>query len=325
MELVRNPFFAEWSHAAQPDGNPDRIVWSTEPSRRKAVRAVQEGRADWFYGLLAAADQRRLRVEAAGQLHQNPLLLIDFIPLNTHRPPFDDVHARRALNYAIDRAKISRMYGGRSIAPPTCQTLMPGMLGYRPRCPYTRPSRRPGVWRAPDLRRARRLVAASKTRGQRVDVWGPSDSIGTPRRVPPYVARVLRAIGYRTKLHMIRSNEFTPRLRRRIQLSVDGDWLLNYPAPSSLLPPFFSCGGGLTNGYVCDPALDRRMRRASLLELRSPAAAAQTWARVDREIVRDAYWVPTVRPQEPELVSERVGNYQFNPVWGFIADQAWLR
>ena len=67
------------------------------------------------------------------------------------------------------------------------------------------------------------------------------------------------------------------------------------------------------------------MSRASLLELRSPAAAAQAWARVDREIVRDAYWVPTVRPQEPELVSERLGNYQFNPVWGFIADQAWLR
>ena len=67
------------------------------------------------------------------------------------------------------------------------------------------------------------------------------------------------------------------------------------------------------------------MSRASLLELRSPAAAAQAWAGVDREIVRDAYWVPMVRPQEPELVSERLGNYQFNPVWGFIADQAWLR
>jgi hypothetical protein len=32
-----------------------------------------------------------------------------------------------------------------------------------------------------------------------------------------------------------------------------------------------------------------------------------------------------VRPQEAEFVSKRIDNYQFNPVWGFIADQAWLR
>jgi hypothetical protein len=32
-----------------------------------------------------------------------------------------------------------------------------------------------------------------------------------------------------------------------------------------------------------------------------------------------------VNLQEPELVSKRLGNYQYSPVWGFIADQAWLR
>jgi len=24
-------------------------------------------------------------------------------------------------------------------------------------------------------------------------------------------------------------------------------------------------------------------------------------------------------------MSRRLGNYQYNPVWGFLADQAWLR
>ena len=65
-------FFAEWSHAAQPDGNPDRIVWSTEPSRRKAVRAVQEGRADWFYGLLAAADSAQTARGGGGPATSEP-------------------------------------------------------------------------------------------------------------------------------------------------------------------------------------------------------------------------------------------------------------
>ena len=34
---------------------------------------------------------------------------------------------------------------------------------------------------------------------------------------------------------------------------------------------------------------------------------------------------PTVNPHETELVSGRVENYQYSSVWGFIADQAWLR
>ena len=134
-----------------------------------------------------------------------------------------------------------------------------------------------------------------------------------------------RTTRYPIVLHEVPAGHFTHAFRRHIQLSVDGDWLPDYPAPSSYLPQFFGCGGGLTNGYVCNPELDRRMKDAAALELRSPEAAAPAWAAIDREIVRQAYWVPTVNPQEPELVSKRLRNYQFNPVWGFLADQAWLR
>lgn len=44
-----------------------------------------------------------------------------------------------------------------------------------------------------------------------------------------------------------------------------------------------------------------------------------------RETVRDAFWVPILRPQEAELVSERLRSYPFHPVWSSVADQAWLR
>ena len=295
VELVRNRFFGEWSHAAQPDGNPDRVIWDTEPSRSKAVREVLEGRAAGSRPTAGRRSAETARRGGRASSIRTRFLLIDFTPLNTHRQPFDDIRARQALNYAIDRsqdrADVRRQVGRAA----DLQTLMPGMLGYRPHCPYTRPSRRPGC--ADGARPFARAPPGGRlgNPGERVDVWGPTDSLGTPRQLPPYFARVLRAIGYRTKLHMIPASEFTPALRRRIQLSVDGDWLLDYPAPSALLPQFFGCNGGLSNGYVCDPALDRRMRRASLLELRSPARAAQAWASIDREIVRNAYWVPTVR------------------------------
>jgi ABC-type oligopeptide transport system substrate-binding subunit len=114
-------------------------------------------------------------------------------------------------------------------------------------------------------------------------------------------------------------------VRAGFQLSADGDWLAEYPDPSSYLPQLLGCGGGNSNGYFCDPALDRAMRQASQLELTDPARAADVWAAVDRGLTDAAAWVPTASLRDVELTSRRLGNYQYNPVWGFLADQSWVR
>jgi hypothetical protein len=49
------------------------------------------------------------------------------------------------------------------------------------------------------------------------------------------------------------------------------------------------------------------------------------WTAIDHELVDRAYWVPTVNAGVAELVSARLGNYQYHPVWGFMAAQAWVR
>jgi hypothetical protein len=46
---------------------------------------------------------------------------------------------------------------------------------------------------------------------------------------------------------------------------------------------------------------------------------------VDHRLTDQAVWAPTVDLRAVELVSPRLGNYQFNPIWGFLADQVWLR
>ena len=240
MRLVRNPRFREWSHAAQPAGNPDVIAWRPVASFDAAARAVEQNRGDWILGLLPPARLPAIRLAHPAQVHTNPSLIFDFIPLNTHRPPFDDVRVRRALNFAVDRAKIARMYGP-GVATPRCQALLPGLPGHRPYCPYPH-----------DLAQARALVAASGTRGQRVEVWGTTDEIGTPRELPAYVARSCAHSATACACACAPIASISPSLRRRIQLSVDGDWLADYPAPSAYLPQFFGCHGGLTNGYVCD-------------------------------------------------------------------------
>jgi YVTN family beta-propeller protein len=324
IRFVRNPYFREWSHAAQPAGNPDAIVWRTVPTAQAAVTAVEHGQADWIYGQIPAAQYRQLELGDPAQLHSNPQFAVEFVPLNPHLAPFNDIRVRRALNYAINRLTIAQLYGGPDFATPTCQVIAPGLPGYRLYCPYTLHPRPGGAWSAPDMTRARQLVAQSGTLGERVDVWGSPDEGFIPPATPVYIAGVLRTLGYRVHLHLVPFASITEAMDERFQLSVEGDWLANYPDPSSYLPSFFGCGGGTSNGYYCNPALDREMNQAELAELNDPAKAAAAWASIDRQLTNDAIWVPTVSLRDVELTSRRLHNYQYNPVWGFLADQSWL-
>jgi YVTN family beta-propeller protein len=325
VRFDRNPYFREWSHAAQPAGNPDAVVWESEPTVQDAVAAVVHGRADWMFGLIPRAQYRQIELHSPAQLHSSPEFAVEFAPLNTHRAPFNDVRVRQALNYAIDRRAIAALYGGPDFATITCQVITPGLPGYRRYCPYTRHPRPDGAYTGPDLARARRLVRESGTAGERVDVWGTTGDPYVPPEVPAYFAGVLRSLGYRVRLHVVPFASITEAMRERFQLSVDGDWVANYPDPSAYLPQFFGCGGGTSNGYYCNPALDREMRQASLLETTDPARAPAVWELVDAQITDAAIWVPTVTEREVDLVSRRLRNYEFNPVWGFIVDQSWLR
>ena len=67
------------------------------------------------------------------------------------------------------------------------------------------------------------------------------------------------------------------------------------------------------------------MRRALSLEGTDSRAAAALWAKIDRELVDQAAWVPLVNPRVVDFVSSRVRNYQYHPYWGIIADQLSLR
>ena len=47
LTLVRNPYFHQWSFAAQPDGYPDRIQWQSATSQQ-AITRIPRGGADAF-------------------------------------------------------------------------------------------------------------------------------------------------------------------------------------------------------------------------------------------------------------------------------------
>ena len=322
IRYVRNPYFHEWSHAAQPDGNPDEIVMRFGFTPVQEVKAIEHGRADWTADGVPASLLSNVTAHFPAQIHSYLQTNTDFLQLNTTVPPFNNLRVRQALNDAIDRARVARFYGGPLGATPTCQILPPGLLGYRAYCPYTRNlTAATNRWQAPDLPRALRLVTESGTRGDRITVWGPADDPVLGRALVPYTVRVLNRLGYRAHAHLIPQNAFgsiPQQTFERIQMTPPswGD-----PTAADFLDTFFTCSAPFDHHWFCNASFDHSIRRAETLQAEDSPAAAALWAKLDRELVDQAAAVPLVNHRQIDFLSARVANYQHNPIYGLVADQ----
>jgi YVTN family beta-propeller protein len=324
LVLTRNPRFREWSQAAQPDGYPDRIELRLDIPLSRQVDRVEHGLADEMggqFGFVPPNRVRELLTQHAARTHVDPLPGIIAVFLNTRVPPFNDKRVRRAVNHAIDRRAVVRALGGSAQGAPTCQILPPNFPGYVRYCPYD----------APDLRTARRLIAASRTRGMRVTVWS-NESMAPGAR--PVVA-LLHRLGYQAALRVIPDNaDYFQQIydsRTRAQAGMFA-WLADYPAPSNFLDNLLSCAAfkpaspnSLNAAEFCSPAIDARMRAAARTQTENAQLASRQWAAIDRALVDAAPWLPLVNPRSVEFLSRRVGGRRYNPFRGTLIDQLWVR
>src|SRR5262245_47637432 len=195
--LVRNKYFHVWSAAAQPQGYPDKIIEKYGQTISDEVTAVQNGQADEVFDGDIIPPDRLSELDSpqfAKQVHVNALTADWYWALNTKTPPFNNVKARQAANFAADRNAYVKIGGGPSLAVPTCQVLPPNFPGYKPYCPYTAGSDHT-KWTAPDLAKARALVKTSGTAGMKVVVNTTTDETG--RALAAQMVSDLNKIGYK--------------------------------------------------------------------------------------------------------------------------------
>jgi YVTN family beta-propeller protein len=323
LRLVRNPRFREWSSAAQPAGFADEIVIRPIASAVRRARLVAQGKADYA----SATEGEPLGVPPADRprFHVRPLPATFYLMLDTTRPPFDALDARRAANFGLDRERVIRLGGSAATARPTCQVLPPNFPGYRPYCPYSLGSKPASPWKAPDRARARRLVKASGTGGAEVELWWHRN-FGAP--VGRYLVRELDALGFRARLRLFSGDlgkYFSALEQPRASWHLAGNgWFADYPAASNFIN-LLACSSPYNTGRFCNRAIDRKVRQALRIQRRDPASANARWAALDRELTDQAPWVFLSTLYSGDFVSKRVGNYQHHPLWGPLLDQLWVQ
>ena len=336
LTLLRNPHFHEWSKAAQPDGYPDEIVFEIGGTPDEAVNEVIRGKADVFSTSQSETPPSESRLAAistryASQVHTNPQPATVGLFLNTRLAPFDRLDVRRALNYAADRAAAVKAAGGPDVAQATCQILPPHFPGYRPYCPYDAGTSTQAGVAGPDLAKAQALVANSGTRGMKITVWSWADLGG----IGPYAVKLLRSLGYRASMKVRGGFGYFSVVgdsRTKAQIGTF-EWISDYPAASGFFNAVLTCASFLPNNpgnsndaEFCDPRIDRQIEQALTEQATNPDAARGLWERIDRQTVDQAPWVPLVNPKAVDVLSKRVGNYQYSPAGsGMLIDQLWVR
>jgi YVTN family beta-propeller protein len=321
VTLVRNPYFRQWSYAAQPAGYPDVIRFQQIADPGKLQSAVAAGRADIVDISMNGLPYRPLAVRYPARIHAGVLTFTTSFFLNTRQPPFTSVKARQAVNYAIDRGRVIQiLHHGPGQAAPACQIWPPDFPGYQRYCPYTF-GPKDGVWHGPDLAKAARLAAQSGTTHVPVTVW----SWAGGRSQAAYVVQVLRRLGYRATLRDVSETRFFNLLAAdpgKVQI---GFWPFgaDFPTASDFFFPNLSCSIPNPSQY-CNPRAEELASQAQAAQLTDPAAARTLWARVDRIVTNQAPWVPVLNWSPTAFVSARAGNYQAG-FYGPLLDQIWVR
>jgi len=330
MTLTRNPNFKVWSETAQPDGYPDVVQYDFGPTEEAQVTAVQNGEADWMFDEAPADRLAEMGTKNKDQVHVTPLTAWWYLPMNNKLAPFDNIKARQAVNFAIDRKALVNLFGGPVLASPVCQVLPPGFPGHVDYCPYTKD---PGAkWSAPDMEKAKKLVEESGTKGQKVTIIVEDKTVA--KSIGVYLQSVLNELGYVAELKPISPDiQFTyiQNTKNNVQISVT-QWYQDYPAASDFLNILFGSGSYTPGsdssiniaGYT-NKELDEKMQKALALGVTDQEAANKIWAEVDKTVTDDSAAAAMFTPKHLDFTSKRLGNFQFNYQFYWMVTQSWVQ
>jgi peptide/nickel transport system substrate-binding protein len=293
--LVRNRHFQP--SAAVPATNPDQVTFKLVQDDTAALQQVMKGDADWD-GLAILSDQvadvqqkypDRLKVFTPGNTY--------YFFMNTRQPPFDKLAVRRAVNYAIDRSALVRLYGG--LAAPTENILPPTYPQYRKHTLYPY-----------DLTKAKRLIDQAGAKGADVTVWGRDSDLS--EKAVGYLQGVLKKIGLDAKQKIVNSATYWDAIGNQSAKAQIGfaQWLQDYPHPLNVFDTNLN-GNRITEEHNTnyanfdDAAVNKQIDRLGA-EPTLTAGVNRQWAALDRAVMEQAPWAPYVNRELTDFFSSDV-------------------
>lgn len=296
---VRNPnFSASALDNNVPTGNADKVVWDVIGDDTVALQRVINGQDDWeSYHSIPTDRLSSVQTKYGSQIKVFTPANTYYFFMNNRVAPFDNVKVRQAVNYAVDRTALVRVYGG--LATTTENILPPTYPQYKKHDLYPY-----------NLAKAKSLIAASGDKGMSVTVW--NHDRGLDPKASTYLVSVLNSIGLKAKEKIINSAVYWTTVGNQATKAQIGfaDWFQDYPHPLDWIDVLLN-GERITtthnNNYADydNKAVNAKIDALKKVPELSNGVNAQ-WAALDNTIMKDAPWVPFINRQFTDFFSSSV-------------------
>jgi ABC-type transport system substrate-binding protein len=332
--LGRNP---AWEQAGDSLRHQyvDRIQITQGQDQGPVQQQLQAGTADMSWDtqvpiadIPQLQEARDSRLGIYPTLSTNPYVVLNLQSPNNNRA-LADVKVRQALEYAIDKVAVGRVYGGPSLNTPLDQVIPPGNIGYQPYDLYSTPDHRG------DPATCRRLLAqAGHPHG--LVLTDVARNAGNHPAVAQSVQASLAKCGVTTKIVPVSQGDYYGKYLNNPAGSRRGVWDISEPG---WVPDWFGNNGraiieplfdgrtygpnSVDYGDYNNPKVDALIDKA--LATQDQQAAAALWHQADTQIMRDAAIIPVETQQLPLFHSSRVHNAVYSPFSeNFDVTNLWL-
>ncbi len=312
VKMERNPAFKQWTEDS-PNGNADRIEVTFGVSPDNAITRIMQGKSDAAQTAIPRANLLFLDTSEEWRpfLHYHEQSRIGYIWMNTTTAPFDNVKVRQAVNWAINRRAFVKIGGG--AGTPTSQILPPAIAGHT------------GVDLYPeqDMDKAKQLIAESGITPGEVTIWCAT----TPPNpdYAQYLQEVLRQLGFSARTRCVDGSAYYNLVgvkKNNTQIGFAG-WGADYPEGATFIYSNLygaNINPDHSNNLAWYTGHDKDIENVmSMLDLE---ARAKEWGRIDTELQEAAPWAPLSVGVQRNLLSKRVGNYVFHPLYDFLLMKA---
>lgn len=312
VELAR--FESYWA----PQARPDRIVFLENISSDVASARFRNGDLDVIYRP-SKVNRLFLRASApwAPYLAEAPSPSVFALGLNCELPPFDNVHVRRAVAYAIDRSKLERLDPGQVIA--AGQILPPMLAPHDPELPELQRF---------DLERAKeemRTAGFPNGLSEPVTLWVRGES---EVRIAQFFQQDLKAIGIEIELKMVSFATYLKETGKpRVAQAAFTGWHQDFPDPSNFMDILFHSRSihpenSENRAFYRNAELDRILDRARSEVDREKRLGL--YAKANAILAKEAPWAFLYYPVDMLAWQPYVKNIRPHPVWANEYRNAWL-
>ena len=287
--VVRNPNFDAAAFGGNvPAGNPDMMTVDVIGDDTVALQRVIAGQDDYDFHQLPPDRLASTQQKYGDQIKVYTPANTYYFFMNTRVAPFDNQKVRQAVNYAINREALVRIYGG--LGQPTENVLPPTYPQYKKLSLYPY-----------DLAKAKKLIQESGQAGADVTVW--NHDRGTDPKATAYLTDVLNSIGLKAKEKVINSAVYWTTVGNQATKAQIGfaDWFQDYPHPLDWFDVLLN-GDRITdthnNNYANFDSKAVNAKIAALKKEPSLTSAVNTgWASVDKMVDEQAPWAAFMNRQ----------------------------